>query len=142
WGPVGGQTINASSSFSLSYTINNTTGSTAPVRLVGQIVPSGQEGFGAINDTANQINVNAPTGISTFSRNFTVPSTVSMGSYDIIWTLANPSTGATLDTKTAKDHIWVSVSGSASVNHTSFNGTPSINTSAITLQAGVVNYIT
>lgn len=142
WGPVGGQTFNAGSSFSMSYTIRNTTGSSTSVRLVGQIAPSGQEGFGAIDDITNQVTVTVPTGVSTFSRNFTVPSTASAGSYDVIWTLVNPSNGAIRDTKTAPNHIWVAISGSTNITLVSFNGTPLVSPSSITLQSGVVNYIT
>jgi peptidoglycan/xylan/chitin deacetylase (PgdA/CDA1 family) len=129
WGPPGGQTIGAGSSFSMSYTINNTTSSTASVRLVGQLLPSGSESVGGIYDTPNQPTVSVPVGINTFSRTFTI---------------ASSSAAGTLDTKTSKNHTWVSVTGSTNIplGSVTFNGTPTLNTTSITMQSGVTNFIT
>lgn len=106
-GPARGTTANVGSTVNLSYTINNTTGASTSVRLAASIAPAGQSGAGIITDTAHEVVVSAPSGISTGSRQFAIPATASEGGYDVTWKLLNAASGSTLDSYTQLNYIWL-----------------------------------
>lgn len=139
-GPQGGQTVNSGSSINVTYTVINTTGSVAQVRLVARLAPSGMEGYGAIDDLTNQLTVNVPAGTSNVSRHFQLPLSVGAGSYDFTWTLTDPSNGDVLDTRTSMNHIWVNAVGQITNQLSIASG--SLSTGSITMQNGVVNRVT
>ena len=141
-GPDAIPTVNIGSSITLNYTINNTSGSTASVRLAARIVPSGKEGYGAIDDIANQVTVSAPAGVNNFNRSFAVPLTAPQGSYDIIYSLVNPSNGNVLDTLTVKNILWVNVTGNVAGFANTGLTAWGLTANTITLQAGIIDQIT
>ena len=141
-GPAGLSTVNVNSSLTLSYTINNTTGSASSVRLVARLLPSGMNGYGALDDLANQPTISAPAGINNFTRTFVVPATAGQGGYDIVYSLVNPSNGTVLDTLTVRNIVWVNIPAPASTTGNMSLTSGALSANSITLQSGVMNRIT
>ncbi len=140
-GPAAGTIVNTGSTFTVNYTVYNTTGSTKSIKLSARLVPSGFDIYPAVDDLAHQTTVSAPAGTSNFSRQFQVPTTSSEGSYDLVWSLLDGSTNATLATRTGKNQVWLSVPGQDNTSGISLSNVSLANNS-ITLQGGVVNTIT
>jgi peptidoglycan/xylan/chitin deacetylase (PgdA/CDA1 family) len=139
-GPAGGAMVNTGGSLTLNYTVNNTTGANASVVLDASLAPTGQEGYGALTDAAHQVTVPVPPGVSTVSRTFQVAATAGAGSYDATWRLRNPGDNSIIDTRSALAYVWVNAPGAAMLGPTITSS--ALNTSAITLQNGVINRIT
>ncbi len=138
-GPAAGAIRNAGSSFTVSYTIYNTTGASASVKLVARLAPSGMGGYGTLDDLANQVTVTVPPGTGTFNRQFQIPAKAGEGSYDLIWSLVDATTNTVLDTRTAPNHTWVAAPGTTQYDLSLTAGT--LVSNSITLQNGVVNRI-
>jgi peptidoglycan/xylan/chitin deacetylase (PgdA/CDA1 family) len=138
-GPAGGATVNPGGSLTLSYTVNNTTGANVSVALDAALAPTGQGGYGALADAAHQVTVTVPPGVSMVSRAFQVAATAGAGSYDVTWRVLNPATSAVIDTRSALAYVWANAPGTAMLGPTITSS--SLDTSAITLQNGVINRI-
>ena len=65
--------------------------------------------------------------------------TAGAGSYDMTWQLLNPTTSAVIDTRSALAYVWVNAPGVQMLGPTITSS--ALNTSAITLQNGMVNRI-
>ncbi len=139
-GPAAGLSVNIGSSFTVNYTIYNTTGSARSVRLGARLIPSGSDVYVPVDDTAHQVTINAPPGTSSFTRQFQVPASGSEGSYDLVWSLLDPSNNALLDTRTGRNQVWLSALGRDDTTGISLGG-GTLTANTITLQNGIVNPI-
>ncbi len=140
-GPGAGLTVNTGSTFTVNYTIYNTTGSTKSVKLDAQLLHSGFSFYPALLDIAHQTTVSAPPGTSNFTRQFQVPASASAGSYDLVWNLLDASTNSVLATRTGVNQLWLATQGQDDTTGISLSS-GSLQTNSITLQNGVVNLIT
>ena len=137
--PNGGTTANTGSNLTVNYTVHNSSGGPASVRLRASLAPTGNETGVPLVDTAGETTVTVPSGGGTVTRQFAVPGTASEGGYDMTWTLVNPSNGSTIDTFTSKSHIWLNSQGRTTYNVSLSN--VALNTTSITLQRGTINRV-
>jgi peptidoglycan/xylan/chitin deacetylase (PgdA/CDA1 family) len=131
--------VEAGSSFTLSYIINNTAAGPEQVRLGAAMAPSGAEGFNSYTDAGNEVTVEVPVGVSTVSRRLAVPANQSEGGYDVTWVLVDLADGGDYDRRTRPSYIWVRAPG-RQADDLELAKTE-LGASSVTMQPGVVNRI-